>query len=179
MRLALRNVLSTLVVSGAGGGAIARPVVWAAVPPIIGRSCVVRNVPVGLRNVGGTSGPWDAPRRFVAVGPYRWVRNPIYIAALLVILGEAWLFLSLALLVDAVLVAVGVHVFVVLYEERTLHRRFGAEYDLYRSKCGGGFRTRLGRRYRTREHQRRRAPSVDSDSATWCQLPERRTDARL
>jgi protein-S-isoprenylcysteine O-methyltransferase Ste14 len=43
----------------------------------------------------GTPGPWDAPRQFVAVGPYRWVRNPIYVAALLVMLGEAWLFLSL------------------------------------------------------------------------------------
>ena len=70
----------------------------------------------------------------MAVGPYRWVRNPIYIAALLVIVGEAWLFLSLALLVYAVLAAVGLHLFVVLYEEPTLIRRFGAEYDLYRNK---------------------------------------------
>jgi hypothetical protein len=47
----------------------------------------------------GTPGPWDAPRRFVAVGPYRWVRNPIYLAALLVVIGEAYLFGSLPLLV--------------------------------------------------------------------------------
>ena len=39
----------------------------------------------------GIPGPWDAPRRFAAAGPYRWVRNPIYIAALLVVSGEAWL----------------------------------------------------------------------------------------
>jgi len=40
-------------------------------------------------------GLWDAPRRVVAHGPYRWVRNPIYLAALLVVLGEAALFGSL------------------------------------------------------------------------------------
>ncbi len=39
--------------------------------------------------ISGTPGPWDAPRRVVAAGPYRWVRNPIYISALLVVLGQA------------------------------------------------------------------------------------------
>jgi protein-S-isoprenylcysteine O-methyltransferase Ste14 len=71
-------------------------------------------------------------RRFVAVGPYRWVRNPIYIATVLVLVGEAWLFLSLPLLVYAVLAAIGCHLFVVLYEEPTLRKRFGVEYELYR-----------------------------------------------
>jgi len=60
------------------------------------------------------------------------VRNPIYIAALLVLLGEAWLFLSLPLVVYAVLAGIGCHVFVVLYEEPTLCKRFGAEYERYR-----------------------------------------------
>ncbi len=49
----------------------------------------------------GAPGPWDAPRRVVVVGPYRRVRNPIYVAALLVVVGEAWLFLSLPLLLYA------------------------------------------------------------------------------
>ena len=49
-----------------------------------------------------TLGPWDAPRRFVAVGPSRWVCNPNYIGALLVVFGEARLFLSLPLIVCAV-----------------------------------------------------------------------------
>ena len=70
--------------------------------------------------------------RFVAVGPYRWVRNPIYIAALLVLVAEAWLFLSLPLVVYAVLAGIGCHLFVVVYEEPTLQKRFGEEYDLYR-----------------------------------------------
>ena len=76
----------------------------------------------------GTPGLWDAPSRFVAVGPYRWVRNPIYIAALLIVGGEAWLFMSLPLLAYAGTMAVFFHLFVIGYEERTLRRRFGSTY---------------------------------------------------
>jgi protein-S-isoprenylcysteine O-methyltransferase Ste14 len=67
----------------------------------------------------------------VAVGPYRWVRNPIYIAALLVIVGEAWLFVSLPLLEYAGAAAIFVHLFVIGYEEPTLRRRFGETYVEY------------------------------------------------
>jgi hypothetical protein len=75
--------------------------------------------------------PGTRPRRFVAVGPYRWVRNPIYVAALAVVLGEAWLFLSPALLAYAGAMAIVCHAFVVAYEEPTLRRRFGVVYDDY------------------------------------------------
>ena len=81
---------------------------------------------------GGTPGPWDAPRRVVARGPYRWVRNPIYLAALLVVLGEAWLFTSPRLLAYAAVMAACFHLFVTGYEERTLARRFGPAYLEYR-----------------------------------------------
>jgi protein-S-isoprenylcysteine O-methyltransferase Ste14 len=47
----------------------------------------------------GTPGPWDTQRRVVAVGPYRWVRNPINIARFLIVIAVAWLFLSPPLLV--------------------------------------------------------------------------------
>jgi protein-S-isoprenylcysteine O-methyltransferase Ste14 len=78
-----------------------------------------------------TPGPWDAPRHLVAIGPYRWVRNPIYIAALAVILGEAWLFLSEPLLVYAAEAAIVCHVFVIGNEERSLRRRFGRDDAAY------------------------------------------------
>ncbi|HEY6277649.1 MAG TPA: isoprenylcysteine carboxylmethyltransferase family protein [Streptosporangiaceae bacterium] len=80
----------------------------------------------------GTPGPWDAPRRVVVTGPCRWVRNPIYIGALLVVLGEAWLFMSLPLLAYADIMAVSFHLFVIGYEERTLARRYGRSYQEYR-----------------------------------------------
>lgn len=146
MRLALRNVLFTLIVPGAGavhgpwlilsrGEPNAQPVAWPAVALIIGGALLYGICQWAFAVVGrGTPGPWDAPRRFVAVGPYRWVRNPIYIAAVLVLLGEAWLFMSLALLVYAMLAAVGCHLFVVLHEEPALRRRFGPEYDLYQRR---------------------------------------------
>jgi protein-S-isoprenylcysteine O-methyltransferase Ste14 len=67
----------------------------------------------------------------VAAGPYRWVRNPIYLGALLIVLGEAWLFLSLGLLAYAGAMAVLFHLFVTGYEEPTLWRRFGRTYLEY------------------------------------------------
>jgi protein-S-isoprenylcysteine O-methyltransferase Ste14 len=67
----------------------------------------------------------------VAAGPYRWVRNPIYLAALLIVLGQAWLFLSLPLLACAGAVEVVFHLIVTGYEEPTLRRRFGGTYLEY------------------------------------------------
>ena len=81
---------------------------------------------------GGSAWSVDAPRRVVAVGPYRWVRNPIYISALLVVLGQAWLFMSLALLAYAGAMALCCHLFVAGYEEPSLRRRFGGTYAEYR-----------------------------------------------
>jgi protein-S-isoprenylcysteine O-methyltransferase Ste14 len=68
----------------------------------------------------------------VAAGPYRWVRNPIYVAALLVVAGQAWLFGSLAVLAYAIAMAMTFHIFVMGYEERALRRRFGPAYQEYR-----------------------------------------------
>src|SRR5215211_551380 len=82
----------------------------------------------------GTPGPWDPTERVIAAGPYLWVRNPMYIAVLAVILGEAWLLMSLALVVYAIVVAAVVHTFVVVYEEPTLTEQFGESYTDYRSK---------------------------------------------
>jgi protein-S-isoprenylcysteine O-methyltransferase Ste14 len=142
--LAVRNAAFTLVVPGLGGfwlpwwlasrpGHPAPPVTWAAAPVIAAGLalyvwCVWNFAAVGR----GTPGPWDAPTRFVAAGPYRWVRNPIYVAALLVVLGQAWLLGSLAVLAYAGAMAVCFHLFVIGYEERALGRRFGPAYLEYR-----------------------------------------------
>ena len=87
---------------------------------------------VGFAFVGrGTPNPADAPRELVTWGPYRWVRNPMYVGVLLMIVAQAAAESSAALLAYAVLVFAVVHAFVVLYEEPTLRRRFGASYDSY------------------------------------------------
>jgi protein-S-isoprenylcysteine O-methyltransferase Ste14 len=80
----------------------------------------------------GTPGPWDAPRQVVAAGPYRWVRNPIYIAALLIVCGEAWLFRSVELLLYAGALAVAFHLLVIGFEEPRLRAQFGEPYETYR-----------------------------------------------
>src|SRR5262249_55474597 len=118
LSLIARNLGFPVVVRGLGGvwapwwimtrhGGTATPVAWEAVPVIAAGAalylwCVWNFAAVG----NGTPGLWDAPRRVVAAGPYRWVRNPIYLAALLVVLGEAWLVMSLRLLVYAGALAV-------------------------------------------------------------------------
>jgi len=99
------------------------------------RSRAVPLVPVGLRDRGeGDAGTLDAPRRPVAVGPYRWVRNPINIAPLLIVIAGAWLFpLAAAARVYSWAAAISFHLFVIGYEgEPTLRRRFGEKYVEYR-----------------------------------------------
>ena len=143
MSLFVRNLAFTLIVPGAGAvlapwWILSRweqkhsPFEWSALAAIgIGVALYLWCVWVFATVGRGTPGPWDAPRRFVAVGPYRWVRNPIYLGALLVVLGEAWLFISLPLLVYAAVMAIGCHLFVVTHEEPTLRRRFGETYMEY------------------------------------------------
>lgn len=88
----------------------------------------------GFSFVGrGTPNPADAPNELVVWGPYRWVRNPMYVAVLAIVVGEALAF-SLSLLVYAALVWLAFHAFVGLYEEPTLERRFGASYVEYKRR---------------------------------------------
>jgi protein-S-isoprenylcysteine O-methyltransferase Ste14 len=72
----------------------------------------------------------DAPR-FLVQGPYHFVRNPMYIGGLLVLVGHGLWFQAPALLPYVVLVFVAFHLFVVFYEEPALRRRFGDEYRAY------------------------------------------------
>ena len=79
----------------------------------------------------GTPAPIDAPKYLVTQGPYQWVRNPMYIAVLSVVIGEAILFRSFLLAGYALLVAVVVHMFVVFVEEPSLRSQFGESYETY------------------------------------------------
>lgn len=79
----------------------------------------------------GTPAPFDAPRHFVATGPYRYVRNPMYLGALAILVGSAFVLRSPATLGVAVAFLLLAHTFVVVYEEPTLSRRFGDEYRTY------------------------------------------------
>jgi protein-S-isoprenylcysteine O-methyltransferase Ste14 len=69
----------------------------------------------------------------VVDGCYRHVRNPMYVAVLVVLLGETLVFADARLLAVAAAAWLAAHLFVVRYEELTLARRFGADYAAYRA----------------------------------------------
>lgn len=81
----------------------------------------------------GTPLPFDPPRRLVVSGPYRVVRNPMAIGAGSAVLGVAVYYGSWPIFLFACVLMLGIHAFVVLYEEPTLLRLFGAEYAEYRA----------------------------------------------
>ncbi len=91
-------------------------------------SCVSWFVLVGR----GTPAPFDPPRVFVAHGPYRWVRNPMYIGGLAVLLGFGLWHRSPLMALFTLAVWGLVHGFVVWIEERGLERRFGGSYREYK-----------------------------------------------
>lgn len=77
----------------------------------------------------GTPAPIDAPKKLVVNGLYRYTRNPMYVGVGAMILGQALYFGSLPIAVYLALVAGLFHVFVLFYEEPTLRRQFGAQYE--------------------------------------------------
>ena len=80
----------------------------------------------------GTPAPIAPTQRLVVTGLYRYVRNPIYIAVVAVIFGQALLFGDWRLLWYGALLWLAFHLFVVMYEEPTLKESFGAEYEAFR-----------------------------------------------
>jgi protein-S-isoprenylcysteine O-methyltransferase Ste14 len=90
-------------------------------------ACVAWFVVVGR----GTPAPFDPPRSFVPGGPYRWVRNPMYLGAFAVLIGFGLWHASLFMVLFVVPAATAAHLFVVWYEEPTLRRSFGQPYTTY------------------------------------------------
>jgi protein-S-isoprenylcysteine O-methyltransferase Ste14 len=81
---------------------------------------------------GGTPAPIAPTKILVVKGLHRFVRNPMYLGVALVIGGQAWLFHSLHIAIYMVCMLLIAHLFVLFYEEPTLRKQFGEEYDHYR-----------------------------------------------
>ena len=81
----------------------------------------------------GTPAPIAPPQKLVVTGLYRYVRNPIYIAVVAVIVGQALLFGDRRLLWYGALLWLFFHVWVVMIEEPTLKQTFGTEYESFRN----------------------------------------------
>jgi len=90
-------------------------------------SCIVAFARLGE----GTSAPFDPPRRLVVRGPYRYVRNPMYVGAFIALAGASLAYQSLLLLGYSLAFLLVAHLFVLGYEEPTLQRTFGSEYRSY------------------------------------------------
>ncbi|GAA4681704.1 methyltransferase family protein [Phytohabitans rumicis] len=80
----------------------------------------------------GTPAPVAPTAHLVVGGIYRFVRNPMYIAVVITIVGQALLFGQLGLLAYAAVIALVQAAFVHFYEEPELRERFGESYDTYR-----------------------------------------------
>jgi protein-S-isoprenylcysteine O-methyltransferase Ste14 len=112
----------------------ASPWRWlAAVPSILGFAVAMRCVWDFGWTGHGTPAPMAPPKRLVVVGFYRYVRNPMYLGfatgwiGLWIVFGRA----SLVAIAAVAGVALAVHMFIVFYEEPTLRRNFGSNYEEY------------------------------------------------
>jgi len=108
-----------------------RPLGWAFVVAgaLIALGCISTFAARGR----GTPAPFDPPREFVAVGPYRYVRNPMYLGGFGVLLGGGLVVGSPAIVGLSAAFLVLAHLFVLVYEEPALTGRFGEPYRRYRA----------------------------------------------
>jgi protein-S-isoprenylcysteine O-methyltransferase Ste14 len=102
-------------------------IVFVAVGGTLAFACIATFVIRGE----GTPAPMDPPRKFVAAGPYQFVRNPMYIGGFLMLAGFGLYQRSPAILLFALPWLLLAHLFVILYEEPRLHKTFGGPYDAY------------------------------------------------
>ena len=112
------------------GAAQAAGMLVAAVGAVVALWCVFAFALIGK----GTPAPFDPPRRLVIAGPYRFVRNPMYLGAVTALFGVALFYESAIVAAYAVGFLLVCHVFVLAYEEPTLRRLFGSDYDAYRRR---------------------------------------------
>src|SRR5688500_4685071 len=149
--LALRSILWTLLLPGTFAGFIpwryfglaharvdlTNPIDLLAIL-VIGAGAALLGTCIWefFRSGRGTLSPVDPPKELVVQGLYRYVRNPMYLSVSTIVLGQALLVRSTALVVYWLVFFTAANLFVVLYEEPTLRRQFGESYDRYTRTVG-------------------------------------------
>ena len=96
---------------------------------IIAGFCAITFIIVGK----GTPAPFDAPKEFVSVGLYKFVRNPMYIGIFIMFEGFAFVNLSVFMILFPFLWLLIVHLFIIYYEEKKLGNLFGQSYYNYKN----------------------------------------------
>lgn len=143
MKLLLKNVLFTLIVPGAVGVYV--PLLLAVGARPVGAPAVLVSLLLfatagalylwAVANFAwrgrGTPLPLDAPKELVIQGPYRYTRNPMYLALFSALLGWIVLFQTLIILLYSLALGTIVRLFVIRYEEPHLRQTFGKAYEDY------------------------------------------------
>ena len=115
---------------------IGQPLLGISACRMIGALWIATGLPVLLDSFArfalqglGTPAPVFPTRHLVISGLFRYVRNPMYVAVEALILGQGLFFGSVRVLEYGIAVGAAFYLFVLMYEEPTLRRTFGAEYD--------------------------------------------------
>jgi|SRR5687767_4307186 len=151
LSLLLRNLLFTILQPGIvvvllpylllrGGDRNFFPDLWSpwhyvgAFVMILGFGILLRCILRFATEGKGTLSPLDPTKKLVVRGLYRYSRNPMYVGAMLALVGEAVFWQSLVLAIYAGVVFVAFNLFIIFHEEPRLKRDFGNEYELYSQK---------------------------------------------
>jgi len=114
------------------------PLLGVSVLRIVGVALIAAGLPLLLDSIArfalqglGTPAPVMPTRHLVVTGLYRYVRNPMYVSVLALSFGQGLLFGSIRVLEYGLAVWAGFFLFVLFYEEPTLRRTFGSEYEVF------------------------------------------------
>jgi protein-S-isoprenylcysteine O-methyltransferase Ste14 len=117
---------------------VGMPLLGASSTRIVGVLLIAAGLPVLLDSFGhfalkglGTPAPIFPTRHLVVSGLFRYVRNPMYVAVSALIVGQGLLFGSVRILEYGIAIWVAFHLFVLLYEEPTMRRSYGPEYEAF------------------------------------------------
>ena len=127
------------LISSRGAGVLSshRPLRYLGFPLIVvGAAGLLWSIWEFFSEGRGTLAPIDPPKHLVVRGLYKYVRNPMYVAVLTTLIGEAIFFISVPVLIEAGVFIVLAHLFVACYEEPALRRQFGESYERYSQTVG-------------------------------------------
>lgn len=147
MKLAIKNILFTIFVPGTVAGWLPYAWYWRRTEfdpggwrwlgyllIALGAGIYGSTVWHFAKTGHGTPAPIDPPHKLIVRGLHRYVRNPMYVGVLLVLLGELTLFPSQTFAMYILICFAFVNAFILLYEEPTLTDKFGDEYREYRRR---------------------------------------------
>jgi protein-S-isoprenylcysteine O-methyltransferase Ste14 len=97
-----------------------------------GVTLMIITISIFIRIGKGTLAPWSPTKKLVITGIYRYVRNPMIIGVLIVLIGESISFLSLNILIWALIFFIINNIYFLFYEEPDLEKRFGNDYKEYK-----------------------------------------------